>query len=303
MKVEHIDPQNHEETTILVEGLARDTTLMHITDSHFAEGDERDPEAGEAVEKYQELFQQRTPGGVPATQVFREALARSNEIEADCTVLTGDIIHFPSLAGLDAIEAGVKSLDAPYLYTLGNHDWFFPYLEWNDEIRQAYYPRFHRLTGGDPACQVEEINGLLLVALDNSNYQVSQVQVDFLQEQLQTGLPCLLFMHIPLCTPALMPAVMEFWEAPIVMAAQEGWTEESRARWKVRKNDESTQACYELLNSEAAQNLAGIFSGHVHFPHGSAMGEGCFQYVTRPGFEGGYRVIRLKPRSYTLFEK
>ena len=295
MKIEHSDPRNHEETTILIEGLEEDMTLMHITDSHFAEGDERDPEAGEAVEKYQALFQERTPGGVSALQIFREALARSNEVEVDGTVLTGDIIHFPSMACLDAIEEGIQALQAPCLYTLGNHDWFFPYLEWHDATRRAYYPRFHRLTGGDPACQVREIGGVLLVALDNSNYQVSQEQVDFLREQLRTGQPCLLFIHIPLYTPSLMPAVMERWESPIVMAAQEGWTEEGRARWLVRENDASTQACYELLSAGQAENLAGIFCGHVHFPHADVFREGHFQYVTRPGFEGGYRVIRLKP--------
>ena len=232
---------------------------------------------------------------MPPRQIFREALERSKAVGAESTVLTGDIIHFPSMAALDAIEEGVGTLGTPYLYTLGNHDWFFPYMEWNDEVRASFYPRFHRLTGGNPACQVLEVGGLRLVALDNSNYQVSQVQLDFLRQQLQSGQPCLLFIHIPIYTAALAPAVMEKWEAPIAMGAVEGWTAATREKWKVRENDVSTMACHQLLSGGEVENLVGIFCGHVHFPHAGEFSPGRFQYVSKPGFEGGYRVIEVGP--------
>ncbi len=295
MKVEHTKPQNHEETTIRIEGLERGVKLMHITDSHFVAWDERDPEAREDADKYQALFQARTPGGVDPLQIFEQALERGKEAGAECTVLTGDIIHFPSLAGVEAIEERVQALDAPYLYTLGNHDWYFPHLEWNEKTREDFYPRFHRLTEGNPACQAVELGGLRLVALDNSNYQVSQGQVDFLRAQLQSGQPCLLFIHIPIHTPALLPAVMERWEAPIMMGAEEEWTEETRIKWRVKENHESTRACHALLTGGEFDNLAGIFCGHVHFPHAGEFAPDRFQYVTRQGFEGGYRMVEVGP--------
>jgi hypothetical protein len=49
MKVLYEDVQNPEKTTIRIEGLEREVKLMHITDSHFAEYDERDPEAREVT--------------------------------------------------------------------------------------------------------------------------------------------------------------------------------------------------------------------------------------------------------------
>ena len=297
MKIEHAEPENPEETTILIEGLEQGTTLMHLTDCHFVEWDERDPEARESAEQYQLRFQELTPGKVLARQRFRETLELTPQLGVEGLVLTGDIIHLPTLASLDALEQEIDALNMPHLYALGNHDWYFPYLEWNEATRASFYPRFHRLMDNDPACQVRELNGLLLVGLDNSNYQVSPAQVEVLRAQLQTGRPCLLFMHMPLWIPSLIPDVMERWEAPIVMAAQEGWTEETRARWQVRDNDPATQACYELLTEGEADNLAGIFCGHVHFAHADAFREGRFQYVTREGFAGGYRVIRIEPCS------
>jgi len=291
MRIRHLDPENPGENAILVEGLTREVVLFHLTDAHLAEADERDPQAREAAAKYQELFRQYTPTGAPACQVFAGLLEQAGKLGPDCAALTGDIIHFPSAAGLERMAQGLDGLE--YLYTLGNHDWFFPYLQWNEATRREYYPRFNPFTGGNPACQAREVGGVRLVALDNSTYQVSAAQVDFLREQLRAGQPCVLLVHIPLYIPSLAPAVMARWKAPIMMGAEEGWTEETRAKWLVQGVEESTRACVEL--AQQADNLVGILCGHVHFSHADALREGCWQYVTRPGFEGGFRVIRLRP--------
>ncbi|MBT4609670.1 MAG: hypothetical protein HOC05_06505, partial [Gemmatimonadetes bacterium] len=57
-----------------------------------------------------------------------------------------------------------------------------------------------------------------------------------------------------------------------------------------------TRECHELLVSGDTANLAGIFCGHVHFPHADAYRDGRYQYVTTPGFAGGSRIIELKGR-------
>jgi hypothetical protein len=295
MKIEHLDVGRENEATILIEGLPNELTLMHITDSHMVESDERDPEAAEHVESIGRSFRQRTPGEVPASQVFEELIEKGRAVGADFTALTGDITHFPSHAALDAITRGVESLGTPFLYTLGNHDWHFPHLEWNEETRQAHYPRFHKLTNGNPAYQAVEVGGVRLIALDNSNYLVSVEQLAFLKEQLATGQPCLLFIHIPLCLPSLMPAVMEHWQEPIMMGAEEGWSEEGKQKWNIPGVSDSTQACCQLLMQGAAENLAAIFCGHVHFPHADAFREDRYQYVTTPAFEGGCRVVNIRP--------
>lgn len=288
MKIVHPAPENPTETRILIEGLHQPITLMHITDSHLVLADERDPDAVK-------LLPDRASKRPDAPALFAENLNRSNELAADATILTGDIISFPAWAGIDAIHAGVQTLEAPYLYTLGNHDWYFPYLEFNDWTRADHYPRFHGLTEGNPAYQVKEIGGVRLITLDNSNYQVTPAQLAFLTEQLATGQPCLLFIHIPIAIPALIPPVVERFKSPIIMAATEGWTEETRAALPHVLANETTLACHTLLTSGATENLVGIFCGHVHFSHQAAYREGRFQYVTVPSFEAGHRVIRLEP--------
>lgn len=293
MHSEHLQPDNPNETIIAIEGLPHALTLLHITDSHMAAADQRDPDALEHAAHFQALFEERTPNNVPAQQLFQEALTHSNKINADATLLTGDIIHFPSHAALELIAQGVQSLQNPYLYTLGNHDWHFPHLDWNDDTRQAHYPRFNHLTNNTPTGQVLDLPGLRLITLDNSNYHITPEQLSLLRQQLSTDTPCLLFIHIPIAIPTLIPAVVEVWKEPIVMAA-EGWLAAGQKKWRVYDNDESTLACHKLLTEEA-QNLVGIFCGHVHFSHADAVHPGCVQYVTKPCFEGGYREIKLRP--------
>ncbi len=294
MEFQHLNTASDDTATILVEGLERDLKLLHLTDSHMAEGDGRDPEAAEHVERYGELFSELTPGGAPPREVFQSILQEAGRRQVDAALLTGDIIHFPSFAGIETIERAMADLGVPFLYTPGNHDWYFPHLGWTEATRREYYPRFHGLTGGNPASQALDLGGVCLVALDNSNYQVSSEQVAFLRRQLEKGKPTLLFVHIPLAEESLFPGVMEKWKAPIMMGAEEDWTPESRQKWMVDGNEPATLECMELLQGKLGSHLGGIFCGHVHFSHAGAFGENCLQYVTNPGFAGGYRIIELK---------
>ncbi len=292
MAFEHI-PADDDVATIRIDGLEQDLTILHLTDSHMAEGDERDPEAAEAVTRFQKLFQDRTPGGVPAWDLFQRALSMASSRGADAAALTGDIIHFPSHAALEIVHASIHELGVPTVYTPGNHDWHFPHLAWSEATRAEYYPRFHALTEGNPAFGSTEVGGVRLITLDNSTYQVSAEQVEFLRGELDSGQTCLLFIHIPLWLKSLAPEVMDKWQAPIMMASPTGWTLETRKKWQVEETSKSTQECYDLLLSKAAANLAGVFCGHVHFAHAAEISPGCHQYVTAPGFEGGYRLIEL----------
>lgn len=295
MKIEHVDVGSEEWATVRIQGLEEEVKVMHITDTHIIAGDSRDPEATQHVDSYGPAFGNSTPEGVPTTKLFASLLDGGLAMGADCTALTGDIIHFPSQAALEIVEAGVRRLDSPYVYTLGNHDWYYPHLQWNDATRQEYYPRFYPFTRDNPACQVVEVGGVRLVALDNSTYQVTDAQVHFLRQQLASGQPCLLFIHIPLSLTSLAPVVMERWDAPIMMGAEKGWNEENRRTWRTGGPLESTRSCCELITGSEAGNLAAVFCGHVHFSHAGEFAPGRYQYVTAPGFEGHSRFVRLLP--------
>lgn len=279
---------------IHIHGLERDMKLLQLTDSHLTEADERDPEAAVHVkQRGPGGFFKSTPNGESTLEVFDRTLAKARASGIDGAVLTGDIIDFPTWAGIDHVARGMKALAVPTLYTPGNHDWHFPHLAWSPAVRQQYYPRLYGLTNNSPAFQSMELGGVRLIALDNSTYQISPEQLSFLHQELATGQPCLLFLHIPVWTDSLMPKVMKHWGAPIMMATPDGWTVEMRKQWNVPGNEPSTLECFDLLTRGESTNLAGIFCGHVHFAHADSYRDERYQYVTAPGFGGGYRIIEL----------
>jgi hypothetical protein len=295
MRIEHTVDGREDRAVIRIQGLRRDLRILHLTDSHMAEGDDRDPEAAEYVVRFRELFEQRTPGAVPAREVFADTLRKAAQQGIDATVMTGDMIHFPARAGLEAIQQGMDELAVPFLYALGNHDWHMPSVDWCEQTRDIYYPRFDPLTGGSPACQSMELDGVRLIALDNSSYQVSEAQLEFLRREIATGQPCLLYLHIPIWVESLTPATVDRWQAPIMLGVERGWTEEKMREWRVSEATATTRAFRDLLVSGDSENLAAIFCGHLHFPHTDEYRPGRFQYVTRAGFEGGHRMVDLTP--------
>jgi hypothetical protein len=293
--IEHVDPQNVDETTIRIQGLAQPVTLAHITDSHLCEVDDRDPAATEAATAIGDKFRNYSPTHDSMRTVFQQVLQRCLASRPDCLLLTGDMVHFPTRANIDAIAADLAAAGMPYLYTPGNHDWQYPGKPWIDATRQEYYPRFGPLTCGCLAHQVREVGGVLLIAIDNSMYQTSHAQLAFLHQQLATGKPCLLFMHIPLYIPSLLPDVMQRWKAPIMMACPEAWTEQTRVHWGVPGIDPNTQSFHDIVMDGQTSNLAGVFCGHIHIPHADEAHPGCWQHSPKPGYLAGHRIIRLLP--------
>ena len=96
MNIEHVDVGSEEWATVRIQGLEGEVKVMHITDTHIIAGDSRDPEAMQHVDSYGPAFGNSTPEGVPTTKLFSSLLDGGLAMGADCTALTGDIIHFPS---------------------------------------------------------------------------------------------------------------------------------------------------------------------------------------------------------------
>ena len=289
MKFEHIVARHENQTIIEIEGLTCPSTILHLTDSHMNETDGR-----EGLDILAESIRDYGFDALETRRFFTEALAYANERRCDGVVLTGDIVNGATINNLDYLDRQLRLLTSPYLYTLGNHDWEYPFQAWSDETRRSQYPKFNRFVDGNPACQSKVVNGVNLMALDNSTYQITEKQLAFAEKQLARGLPTLLFMHIPIYIPSLLEDVMKNWRAPIMMAA-EGWDKRLQKTWLVEDPTAETRRFYRLLMENPYRNLIAVFCGHVHFAHVDAFGQGSYQYVTKAGFLGGYRMIRLLP--------
>lgn len=126
---------------------------------------------------------------VDVRQNFRQALQAIRQYPLDLLVISGDLAAVNGeIAAYYWLAEQLTDLPFPYLVMAGNHDrldtlatvFNLPRLEEEDLL----YFRYH-------------LKGKTLLFLDSSSYQVSNSQLNWLQQQAQGKEQVLLFMHHP----------------------------------------------------------------------------------------------------------
>lgn len=225
--------------------------------------------------------------------------ARAQEL--DLIALTGDIVDFPSQANVDAVLAGVEASGVPTLYTAGNHDWIFPTDSENakrTESRAAGWTALERLYEGEPAYEMRDIDGVRILAIDDSTYQIDEAQLEFTRKALADGLPTVILMHIPLSIPTLRGPTLENKESATtqfshLLVGDPAWDLNNPGRYGLHEDTSTTLDFVRLVTS--AESLVAIFCGHLHFVHSDALSPHAVQYLGPPGYAGESRLVELRP--------
>ncbi|MCG6189226.1 metallophosphoesterase family protein [Maribellus maritimus] len=246
------------------------TRIFHITDTHLSLDDERGDAFKEFSKRmagaYKSNEQFETGEQVTTIQSFEQTLQRAKDEEADFLALTGDIFSFPSEAAIDWVGKKLEETGIPYGYIAGNHDWHYEGMKgssnnlrktWTEKRLNSLYKK------NNPLFASYEFNGLQLVFIDDSTYEIEPEQLVFLKEQIKTDKPFLLFLHIPLYIPGRSMGygcANPEWGAE----SDKNYELERREQWGKGGHTETTFHFYdEVFN---AQNLLGIFAGHTHQP-------------------------------------
>eukprot|EP00439_Symbiodinium_sp_Y106_P024316 s3948_g2.t5 len=147
---------------------------------------------------------------VQTAPMFRELVDVAASAAVDAVLLSGDIVSFPQASAVDTVGGLLNETmrykcgpqqgrRIPYVFTSGNHDWFLeglpgsqPELQrtWRSSALRPLY--VSSATWGDyPQFDYSsmEVEGVLLVVIDNSRYQVSHEQLAFFREQMLRWLP------------------------------------------------------------------------------------------------------------------
>ena len=186
--------------------------------------------------------------------------------------LTGDIADFPTEANIKAIIDNISRSRVPSLYVLGNHDWSFEWDYHSQSTKEQYIPKYKELCGGNTDFQVKQFEDLQIIAINNSEDQVTQEQYELAKKQLENGLPTIIIMHVPIYVDTLAQATIDVWE-----------NHPDGTWWS--KSGESTTLFYNLITDEN-NNVQAIFAGHVHFDHEDEFLPGRMQIVTKNATDG-----------------
>lgn len=259
---------------LVIPGIPREYTFIHISDLHIAVSEESDSEEEKTLAASRTEFWKNQAGLYPIEAI--EAVAsRIREISPDMVFCTGDTVDFPSLSNLRFLKRYLDALGTDCLLAPGNHDSVGE--DAPEEMRRLYLD----MTGGSPQFRVIELNGLDIVVINDSSISITEEQYTAMIRQIRKGRPLLLLLHVPVFSPAAKETVWNFW----------GYN------WMIgeEQQNELNRRFLRLLNKN--RNLVrAVFAGHIHFATGDTEdhGQSVLQYTAAPCFTGFYRIIHVR---------
>lgn len=287
-----------EEVSFFVETINESIKVVHMADTHLFKDDERGIPYQEFSNRMAKAYNQtvhfKTRLNTNPEEAFEQTLAFAKEVKADVITLIGDIFSFPSEAAIEWVLSKLKNTGIPYIYTAGNHDWHYEGLEGSLEslrdkwVEKRLLPLYQ---GNHPLMAAYDIKGIRFLAIDNSTYQINEEQLAFFEEQVSSGIPLVLLVHIPMYAPGKginFGCGNPNWGA----ASDHNFEIERRPKWPEGGHTQTTFNFHKKVFS--AVNLLGIFTGHVH-RNSIEMISGKPQIVADDNASGGYLDINFLP--------
>lgn len=270
--------------------------VLMVSDTHLWMDDQRGVPytqySGRMAKAYNQTRHFLTGEPTNPNESFEKMIELAKASQVDLLSLPGDLFSFPSEAAIDWVLQKLSASGLPYLYTAGNHDWHYEGMpgslndlrkEWTTSRLAPLYQGQHPLMG------VKEIHGIRFVVLDNSTYEIQPEQLAFFREQVKTGAPVVLFVHIPLYAPG-RPMGFGCGHPKWGWDTDRGFELERRPRWPKSGHTPVTMDFHkEVFGSP---NLLGVFAGHTHKPSLDVI-NGIPQFVTEANAMGAFIEIEF----------
>ncbi len=233
----------------------------------------------------------RTGEPLNPVKAFEEVLDMAVKRKADLIAMTGDIFSFPSEAAIEWVYEKLKNTGIPCLYISGNHDWHYEGMEGSSQsLREIWTKKRLNILyqGNDPMMASYKLNGITVLAIDNSTYEILPGQLEFLRKHVREGAPFILMMHIPMFAPGRSYGCGDpSWGAK----TDTSFGLERRERWPENGPSQVTLDFHREVFS--APSLLGIFAGHIH-RQTIDMVSGIPQFTADANATGAYLEIDFR---------
>jgi len=275
--------------------ISKSVRVLHVSDSHVSVTGDGEPEVAPFCGRMHAAYSEYDRLGN-----FLMAMDVAVKQDVDLIVLSGDQVNYPGKRAVARLTDGLTATGKEWVYTAGNHDWHYEGMpgssadlreRWRQELTPFY-------AGADPHASAADVRGVRFVMIDNSTYQVDDGQLSFFREQIDTNLPVVLVVHIPLSVSTLRASRRgkplsgdPAWGAE----TDRNWETERRERWPTTGNLPSTKDF--LADVAAAPQVVAVLCGHIHEARVDPVSATANQYVVAPGYAGGCRVLHFSGAS------
>lgn len=285
-------------------GITEACSMVMLADTHLFREDDRDVAfkrfSARMARAYNQTEHFQTKRPTNPEECFQQTLELAKKQDAKLVALVGDLVSFPSQAAIEWVCQQLRDNTIPYLYVAGNHDWHYEGMEGSLEqlratwIRQRLMPLYQNSAmapSDDPFMMSTDLGGVNIVALDNSNYQITDAQLEFFCEQAAKEQPLLLLVHIPLYAPHRSVGFgcgHPDWGA----ATDKNFELERREPWPKSGHTPTTMTFHRTVFT--TPNLLGVLAGHIHRPSVDIL-NGIPQVVTGHNATGAYLQVEFSP--------
>lgn len=274
------------------------TRLFVISDTHLWVSDKREEPYRENSKRMAAAYNRTThfQTGQPTNpeEAFRATVALAKARKADAITLLGDMVSYPSERGVEIVQEMMNSTGIEWYYTCGNHDWHYEGME-GDRLTLRNKWREERLLplfgGKNPNGYVVDINGIQLLILDTSTYDVLPEQLALTEQVIASGKPFILLMHIPLYAPGRRVAY-GIGHPDWGKDSDSGYKIERREQWPAEGHSQTDYDFYKAITS--APNLLASISGHVHTNGVDIIG-GKPHFTVEANARGAYYEVVIMP--------
>lgn len=267
-----IEPLKISESVVIkIPGISKSKRFLHISDAHIVNVNSESSEeekiaASESIIRWND-------NGTPASDVFCEFIKFAKEQKADAVLMAGDMIDYYTEDNVSKLKELLRSFPSEYLYVWGNHEHGSYGLEIPefDIIRSNIAPMMRN----EPEFYLRDFEDFVIVCIDNSNFHITENQLEKMKAVINENKPIILLMHVPI------------------------WTEEfEKTAWSMLDRDEKTtenaKLFSKLIRSEESK-VVSIIAGHEHFEWSGEFAPGRMQYVSAPLFKRFIREINVMP--------
>lgn len=297
-RIDHSFSMNGQNVQIHLAGISEPVHITMIADTHLFRDDERGAPFREFSERMAKAYNQTTHfisgQQTDPESSFRQALQLAQENRSDLFTIIGDLLSFPSEAAVDWVLNQLSQAGRDYLYVAGNHDWHYEGMPGTlQELRETWiHQRLRPLyQSANPLMVSRALKGIRILALDNSDYQITPEQLDFFRSEVASGAPLILMLHIPLYAPGRSVG-FGCGHPEWGHNSDRNFLLERRPRWPVGGHTPATMAFHEAVFS--APNLLGVFAGHIHRQSLDIL-QGIPQIVAPANANGGFIQIEILP--------